>query len=175
MDIRSCILTRSNGLKLKLLNDRFISYRQLFTFYQLFRLSFWRHPFTAEDPLVNKWCNATFLQIYSDEETNSSTSWIAWGWVHFQQIFIYFFKTFSTGFSYSCDIVVDGFKSMFCSFISTLIYFLSMPDSYKTVKLNKHLVTNIRTHCDVCKNNTINNNNNNNNNNICSNKKSSML
>ncbi len=28
--------------------------------------SFWRHPFTAEDPLVSKWCNATFLQIYSD-------------------------------------------------------------------------------------------------------------
>ncbi len=23
-------------------------------------LSFWRHPFTAEDPLVNKWCNDTF-------------------------------------------------------------------------------------------------------------------
>ncbi len=43
-------------------------------FYQLFGLSFWRHPFTAEDPLVSKWCNATFLQICSDEETNSSTS-----------------------------------------------------------------------------------------------------
>ncbi len=24
----------------------------------------WRHPFTAEDPLVSKWCNATFLQIW---------------------------------------------------------------------------------------------------------------
>ncbi len=23
-------------------------------------LSFWRHPFTAEHPLVSKWCNATF-------------------------------------------------------------------------------------------------------------------
>ncbi len=33
-------------------------------FYQLFGLSFWRHPFTAEDPLVNRWCNATFLQIW---------------------------------------------------------------------------------------------------------------
>ncbi len=30
-------------------------------------------PFTAEHPLVSKWCNATFLQICSDEETNSST------------------------------------------------------------------------------------------------------
>ncbi len=27
-------------------------------FYQLFGLSFWRHPFTAEDPLVSKWCSA---------------------------------------------------------------------------------------------------------------------
>ncbi len=36
----------------------------LWCFYQLFGLSFWRHPFTAEDPLVSKWCNATFLQIW---------------------------------------------------------------------------------------------------------------
>ncbi len=35
-------------------------------FYQLFRLSFWRHPFTAEDPLVNNW----FFQICSDLEEN---------------------------------------------------------------------------------------------------------
>ncbi len=46
----------------------------------------WRHPFTAEDPLMSKWCDAKFLQISSNEETNSSTSWMAWGWVHFQQI-----------------------------------------------------------------------------------------
>ncbi len=39
---------------------------------QLFWLSFWRHPFTAED-LVNKWCNYTFLQICSDDGTNVST------------------------------------------------------------------------------------------------------
>ncbi len=37
-------------------------------------LSLWRHPFTAVDPLVSKWCNATFLQICSDQQTNSSTS-----------------------------------------------------------------------------------------------------
>ncbi len=36
----------------------------LWCFYQLFGLSFWRHPFTAEDPLVSKWCNATFLQTW---------------------------------------------------------------------------------------------------------------
>ncbi len=61
----------------------------LWCFYQLFGLSFWRHPFTAEHPLVSKWCNATFLQICSDEETNSSPSWMTWGWVNFQQIFIF--------------------------------------------------------------------------------------
>ncbi len=33
----------------------------LWCFYQLFGLSFWRHPFTAEHPLVN----TTFLQISS--------------------------------------------------------------------------------------------------------------
>ncbi len=50
----------------------------------LFLLSFWWHPFTAEDPLVSKWCNAKFLQLWSDEETNSSTSWMTWAWVTFQ-------------------------------------------------------------------------------------------
>ncbi len=28
------------------------------------RLSFWRHPFTAEHRLLRHWCNATFLQIW---------------------------------------------------------------------------------------------------------------
>ncbi len=42
---------------------------ELWCFYQLFGLSFWRHPFTTEDPFVSKWCNAKFLQICSDEET----------------------------------------------------------------------------------------------------------
>ncbi len=32
-------------------------------FYQLFELSFWRHPFTAEDPLVNKWCLHLHLHL----------------------------------------------------------------------------------------------------------------
>ncbi len=44
---------------------------------------------THSHPLVSKWCNATFLQICSDEETNSSTSWMAWGWVNCQQLFIF--------------------------------------------------------------------------------------
>ncbi len=45
---------------------------------QIWRLSFWRHPFSAEDLLVSKRCNATFLQICYDEETNSFTYWMAW-------------------------------------------------------------------------------------------------
>ncbi len=36
----------------------------LLWFFQLFGLSFWRHPFTAEHPLMSKWCNATFVQIW---------------------------------------------------------------------------------------------------------------
>ncbi len=43
---------------------------------QLFGLSFWRHPFTAEDPLVSKWCNATFLQIsYIKKQTPLHLGW----------------------------------------------------------------------------------------------------
>ncbi len=61
----------------------------LWCFYQLFGLSFWRHPFTAEHPLVSKWCNATYLQI---SKTNSSTSWIAWGRVNFH---FYFWMNYS--------------------------------------------------------------------------------
>ncbi len=55
--------------------------------YSLNILSFWRHPFTAA--LVSKWCNATFLQICSDEKTNVYTSWLACGWVNIQQINIF--------------------------------------------------------------------------------------
>ncbi len=46
--------------------------------YGLYGLSFWRHPFTAEDPLVSKWCNAKFFKICSDEQKNlKSTSWMS--------------------------------------------------------------------------------------------------
>ncbi len=40
----------------------------LLCFYKLFGLSFWRHPFTAEDPLVSKLYKAKFLKICSDED-----------------------------------------------------------------------------------------------------------
>ncbi len=82
------------GFKLKMM-DFFLTNMQLFTtqdvnlltdglewcgllwcFYQLFEISFWRHPFTAEDTLMSKWCNAKFLQMCSDAETNSSIYWM---------------------------------------------------------------------------------------------------
>ncbi len=59
----------------------------LWCFYLLFGLSFWRHPFTAEDPLCNC-CNAKFLQICS--ETNLYTSWMAWGSVNVHNFFCLF-------------------------------------------------------------------------------------
>ncbi len=34
----------------------------LLFFYQLFGLSFWRHPFTAKVSLVSKWCIAKFIR-----------------------------------------------------------------------------------------------------------------
>ncbi len=84
------ILIVNNSLKWKM---------SWWIYYKLFRLlvdycdvfiscldSFWRHPFTAEEPLVSKWCNATFLKICSDE-TNSSTSWMAN--VHFWENYSY--------------------------------------------------------------------------------------
>ncbi len=57
-------------------------------FYQLFGLSFWRHPFTAVDPLVGKWCNTKFIRTCSNEEINSSTSWMTWAWVFWWTCFI---------------------------------------------------------------------------------------
>ncbi len=83
--LRTLIWTKSNGLKLKIpwwcicfLQTNSFSLHKMLTdglewcgllwcFYQLFGLSFWRHPFTAEDPLPSKWCNAKFLQIRSNK------------------------------------------------------------------------------------------------------------
>ncbi len=91
--IRDYFSWLSNGLKLKHFNDGFVSHKHSFSmnqtltdglewcgllwcFYQLFGLSFWRHPFTAEDSLVSKWCNATFIQICSDgEKTHLDFGW----------------------------------------------------------------------------------------------------
>ncbi len=64
----------------------------LWCFYQLFGLSFWRHPFTAEEPFVSKLYNATLLQICFAKETNLSTSRMAWGWVNLNFGVNYFFN-----------------------------------------------------------------------------------
>ncbi len=58
----------------------------LWCVYQLFGLSLWWHPFTTQDPLVKKWCNAKFLQISLNEEINSSMFWMAWVWLNYQHI-----------------------------------------------------------------------------------------
>ncbi len=49
---------------------------------------------------IHCWASDVTLHFSkSDEETNSSTSWMAWGWVHFQQNFFwvnYSFERFDT-------------------------------------------------------------------------------
>ncbi len=35
-----------------------------------YQTSFWRHPFTAEHPLLRHWCDATFLQIRRRNKLN---------------------------------------------------------------------------------------------------------
>ncbi len=65
-----CFLQKRSFCLLQMLTDGLEWCGLLWCFYQLFGLSFWRHPFTAEHPLLRHWCNATFSK--SDEETNSS-------------------------------------------------------------------------------------------------------
>ncbi len=111
----------------KTLFDRLESCGLLWCFYQLFGLSFWWHPFTAEDPLVSKWCTAKFLQICSDEKTNSFTSWMTWGWVCFQQFFIF-------GWTFPLSKYVDPHtasrKHLFCCPASTPISHLVSKSSH---------------------------------------------
>ncbi len=61
-------------------------------FDQLFGFSFWRHPFTAEDPFVSKWYNAKFLQICSDLEWSEGEYFQPieiFGWTYFLIHFLY--------------------------------------------------------------------------------------
>ncbi len=49
----------------------------LWCFYQLFGLSFWRHPFTAEDPLVSKWCDAkSYKSVTMKKQTHLHLEWL---------------------------------------------------------------------------------------------------
>ncbi len=83
-----CFLQTFNFTRCELMDWSGVHYLWIIVmFYQLFGPSFWRHPFTAEDPLVSKLCNAKFQQNFSCEETHSSTSWMPCGWVNFQRTF----------------------------------------------------------------------------------------
>ncbi len=76
------ILVGSNGLNLKttwwicflqtdkMLTDGLKWCGLLWCFYQLFGLSFWRHPFTTKDPLARKRWNDTFLQVWWRNKLN---------------------------------------------------------------------------------------------------------
>ncbi len=55
----------------------------------MFLSAVWTLILTAEDPLLNKLCNAKFLQICPNEETNSLMAQI-----HFQQSFIFLAELF---------------------------------------------------------------------------------
>ncbi len=57
----------------------------LWFFYQLFGLSFWRHPFTLEDPLVS----SDVIQNFSNSFGFLIFIWMGWGWVYLQQILIF--------------------------------------------------------------------------------------
>ncbi len=110
----------------------------LWCFYQMFGLSFWRHPFTAEDSLVSKWWNATFLQICSHEEINSSTftSWMAWGWGHFQPITLCLIERRKYEWNLHCDFsflwVVSSWSNAVDWWISTLFDCQHMEHVLKT-------------------------------------------
>ncbi len=77
----SGILATGNGLQLKYLNNGFVSCKreschfprhELMDWIRVDYFRLWRHPFTSEDPMVSKWCNANFLKVCSNEEKNST-------------------------------------------------------------------------------------------------------
>ncbi len=81
-------LTNTQICLLKMLTNGLEWCGLLWCFYQLFGLSFWRHPFTAEHPLLRQWCNATFLQIWWRNKLIYILDGLRMS--YFQQIFIFF-------------------------------------------------------------------------------------
>ncbi len=55
----------------------------------------WTLILTAPILLLRKKCNVKCLQICSDEGSNSSRFWLAWGRVHFQILFVLFWVNHS--------------------------------------------------------------------------------
>ncbi len=64
LKLKTDLFRANTQLSLRMLTDGLERCGLLWCVYQLFGLSFRRHPFTAEHPLLSKWCNATFLQIW---------------------------------------------------------------------------------------------------------------
>ncbi len=115
----------------------------LWCFYQLFGLSFWRHPFTAEHPLLSKWWNATFLQIRSYEETLSK--WV-WGGIYICINVILLTLTICTFFPCRCWILdsdvhyyvnIGYYCLVFIFTFSTFIVVLRWLSMLKLNRLNK--------------------------------------
>ncbi len=84
------------NLSLKMLTDRLklIDCGLSWCFYQLFELSFWRHPFTLH--MIHWWASDVMLNFsksVSNKESNSSTFWMAWGWVNW--VYFQFWLNFS--------------------------------------------------------------------------------
>ncbi len=87
-----CSLSRRNCLKLKHLNNVSLTNTQLlllgllmWCFYQLFELSFWRHPFTAEDPVLSKWSWHNFYKFVPMKKQTHLHLW----WPGGEYIFIF--------------------------------------------------------------------------------------
>ncbi len=87
-----CQLIKTYQSTIKHLNDGFVYHkhiiftlccRLLWCFYEQFGLSFWRHPFVAEDALVRKWCNAKSLPM--EKQTCLHLEWhiFIFEWVGF--------------------------------------------------------------------------------------------
>ncbi len=66
-----CFLQTHSFLIHTMLNDRLQSCGLFVNYWDVFispiGLWFWRHLFTAEDPMVSKWCNDKFLKILRAE------------------------------------------------------------------------------------------------------------
>ncbi len=61
----------------------------LWCFYQLFGLSILTAPIHCRGPTGENTIYCYISPKLFHEEKNSSPSWMAWGWAHFQQIFIF--------------------------------------------------------------------------------------
>ncbi len=74
----------------------------LWCFYQLFGLSFWRHPFTAEDPLVSKGHDANFFKSVQVKT--------AWRWRIFFFLVNYFFNGIWIKCRYIYNLILENCK-----------------------------------------------------------------